>query len=335
MPAMNSLRFTRALGVSSKIPPPTRSQVRHFHPTKPARLLNEALDASAGLIHGVHSVTGLPWVASIPLTAILVRTVVGLPLQIFTRVNARRERDIAPLLNSYRVLYQNEARNSRAVDPKQVKDVVKRHYGKITTHLHGRWKVASGYRFVNFLQLPVWISLMESLRGMSGNTNGLIPWILSIFSAGTPAESLHLTVEPTLANEGALWFPDLLAGDPSGILPALLTASILLNVSTGWAATPRHEMADLPTMQMFQSTFFRGLRVTVQLMAINVGVSAQVFEMPVALMIYWITSSNVATLQTYLLEKYMFMRPPIPTYREQFFAFKKPGVSDPFMNKLR
>lgn len=202
--------------------------------------------------------------------------------------------------------------------------------------LRSKWKVASGYKFANFLQLPVWLSLMESLRGMCGNKNGLVPWLLSLIeSSDSPGDSLHLTVEPTLANEGALWFPDLLAGDPSGVLPALLTLSILLNVRTGWTVTPLVTMADMPKMQMYQATFFRGLRVFIQIMAINVGVSAAFYEMPTALLIYWISSTNIATLQTFLLEKFMFMRPPIPTYKKQYIAYKKPGDLDPFKTKLR
>lgn len=332
---MNSLRFARAARVAPRSANAAFSQIRLFHPTKPTRLLNEALDASAGLIHGVHSVTGLPWVASIPLTALLVRTAVGLPLQIYTRVNARRERDIAPLISSWQVYFQNQARKRppEEQNPGLMKKV-QREIAIIRDELHEKWKVARGYRYANFLQLPVWLSLMESLRGMCGNNNGLVPWLLSLVeSSGTPAESLHLTVEPTLANEGALWFPDLLAGDPSGILPALLALSILLNVRTGWTVTQLQTVADMPKLQMYQATFFRGLRGFVQIMAVNVGVSAMFYEMPTALLIYWIASTNVATLQTYLLEKHMFMRPPIPTYQKKYIAYQKSG--DPFKMKLR
>lgn len=335
--SMNSLRFARATRAPSRTVKLSHLQTRQFHPTRPTRLVNEVLDASAGLIHGVHSVTGLPWFASIPLTALLVRTAVGLPLQIYTRVNARRERDIAPLIHSWQVYYQNEARKL----PPEKQDValmkkVRNETAAKQNLLRKDWNVASGYKFANLLQLPVWFSLMESLRGMCGNKNGLVPWLLSLVeSSDTPAESLHLTVEPTLANEGALWFPDLLAGDPSGVLPALLTLSILMNVRTGWTVTPLLAMADMPKLQMYQATFFRGLRVFIQIMAINVGASAAFYEMPTALLIYWISSTNVATLQTYLLEKYMFMRPPIPTYQKKYIAYKKPGDGDPFKLKLR
>jgi inner membrane protein COX18 len=170
---------------------------------------------------------------------------------------------------------------------------------------------------------------------MTGNTNGLFPQLLSWFGGRNDVENLDKIVEPTLATEGALWFPDLLAGDPTGVLPVVLSATLILNIRKGWGImTPSTDLADLPTMQLYQATFFRGLGLFLQLMAVNVGWSAYVSELPAALMIYWITSANVATLQTYLLEKYMFMRPPIPNLQKKFTAFERPDISDPFKQKL-
>ncbi|KAJ5650140.1 uncharacterized protein N7484_003863 [Penicillium longicatenatum] len=308
--------------------------VRHFHPTKPTpNLINAALDASAGLIHGVHNVTYLPWVVSIPLTAVIVRTAVGLPLQFYTRINARRERDISPLLHSSRVMWE-KVRKRRGENPIKYKQIAQRDF----EHIRERWGVNSWYKLLNFAQVPVWISLMESLRGMCGNTNGLVPWLLSLIeptkeTTEETVQSLHLTVEPSLANEGALWFPDLLAGDPTGALPVLLTASILLNVNLGWKSASRLEISEMPKLQMYQTVFFSGLRVFIQVLAVNVGFSGWFYEMPTALMIYWITSTNVATLQTWLLEKYMFSRPPIPAYKAQYLKYQ--NVGDPFRLNLK
>ncbi|KAJ5536921.1 hypothetical protein N7513_010107 [Penicillium frequentans] len=333
---MNSLRTSsRVLRASRNAwSPVAPSYIRYFHPTKPApNLINVALDASAGLIHGVHNVTYLPWVVSIPLTAVIVRTAIGLPLQFFTRINARRERDIAPLLHSNRVVLEKFTKR-RKMGPRELMKLVQENNKKIRE----RWGVNSWYKLVNFAQVPVWISLMESLRGMCGNTNGLVPWLLSLIepakdTAGEAVQSLHLTVEPSLANEGALWFPDLLAGDPTGALPVLLTASILLNVNMGWKSASRLEISEMPKLQMYQTIFFSGLRVFIQVLAVNVGFSGWFYEMPTALMIYWITSTNVATLQTWSLEKYMFSRPPIPAYKAQYLKYQNAG--DPFRLKLK
>jgi inner membrane protein COX18 len=320
---------------SARAVPSVRSQIRHFHPTKPARFIPETLDASTAFIQGIHSITGLPWVASIPLTAVIVRTLLGMPLQMLARINARRERDIAPLIQSWRVHFQNELKRLPPAERKDMTPNVHLAIRARTLALLEKWKVFRGYKYANLLQLPIWLSLMESLRVMTGNTNGLFPQLLSWFGGENSVENLDMIVEPTLATEGALWFPDLLAGDPTGVLPVLLSATIIMNIRRGWGiTTPSTDLADLPTMQLYQATFFRGLGVFLQLMAVTVGWSAYVNELPAALLIYWITSSNLATLQTYLLEKYMFMRPPIPKLQKKFTAFKRPGMPDPFKQKL-
>ncbi|KAJ5157462.1 uncharacterized protein N7482_008562 [Penicillium canariense] len=335
-PPGSTRAFRRALPLAAHL------QLRHFHPTKPAPWINEALDASAGLIHGVHNLTGLPWVASIPLTALLVRTAVGLPLQMYTKIHARRERDIAPLKQAWGTwaLKLKEAYVKEGRDPKAVHKDITREFNDNIKSLHHSFKISSVSRYAPFMQLPVWISLMESIRGMCGNKSGLVPWLLSLIEGNQEAtdaavNSLHLTVEPTLANEGALWFPDLLAGDPTGLLPALLTASILLNVRAGWKPTPRADLADMPKMEMYRAMTFNGLRLFIQILALNVGFSGWFYEMPAALLIYWISSSNIATLQTYILGKKMFMKPPIPMSSKRYVAFENPSASDPFGIKLR
>ena len=333
--AMNNLRSMGALRSSSRVFPLSRSQIRHFHPTKPTRLIHESLDASTAFIHGIHSITGLPWAASIPLTAVVVRMIVAMPLQMYTRAIARRERDVAPLIHSWRVYAQNRLKQLPETHRKEFKKEIQEWSEGRKVFLLQKWKVRSGYKYVNLLQLPIWLSLMEGLRMMTGNNQGLVPRLLSWFGGHNAADALNVTVEPTLATEGALWFPDLLAGDPTGVLPVLLTATLVMNIRRGWGVTtPSAALADLPTMQMYQAFFFRGLGYFLQFMAVNIGMSAFANELPVALMLYWITSANVATLQTYMLEKHMFMRPPIPNFQRKFFAYERPGVSDPFKQKL-
>lgn len=336
--AMNSLS-TPALRVSRRAWPQAhiRSQVRSFHPTRPTRLVQEALDASSSLFCGVHSITGLPWVASIPLTALLVRTMVGLPLQIFTRIHARRERDIQPLLRSWQIYYEGKAKKTNPDENPKI--AARTNIQSSQIMLRNRWKVATGYQLTGLLQLPIWLSLVESLRAMSGTRAGLLDWFVPIFSSSEKfqqdriEQAQHL-FQPTMATEGALWFPDLLAGDPTGALPIILTASILMNIQSGWRALPAKEIAELNTLQMYQSSLFRGLRMTVQILALNIGLSGWYYEMPAALMLYWITSSNIATLQTFLLEKYMFVKPPLPPYAPKKPSFSSPGADDPFKLRL-
>ncbi|KAE8388534.1 60Kd inner membrane protein-domain-containing protein [Aspergillus alliaceus] len=316
--------FHRSLRTPRKT---TLQQTRHFHPTKPSPFINEVLDGSSTFIQSVHSVSGLPWALSIPLTALIVRTCVAMPLQIYTKIQARKERDLVPLLSSWKKYYQNDLIRKKydvsgdmdLYNPSN--DVISELAMKMRERrriLKENWNVPKYWKPVTFLQIPVWISVMESLRAMSGNDKGLVPYLLSLLEPASSSEGgspLHLAVEPSLATEGAFWFPDLLAGDPTGILPAALTASILLNLHTGWKARPFAEMADLPKVELYKQLTIRGIRTFVQVLALNVGLSSYYFEMPSALLLYWISSSSIATLQTLSLDKLMFKKKPLKPWK--------------------
>ncbi|OQE82024.1 hypothetical protein PENNAL_c0038G06865 [Penicillium nalgiovense] len=208
---------------------------------------------------------------------------------------------------------------------------------KRTAVLHKRWGVSNKYKAIGFLQIPVFIALMESLRGMSGNNSGIIAWLSSFIESSqdpaSTAQPLHLTIEPTLANEGALWFPDLLAGDPTGVLPLCLTASILGNVLMGWKVKPWGDIALLPKKEMYKQILFTGLRSFVIVLTCYIGFASFVQGMPTALMLYWITSTNVATLQTWVLDKKVFSPRRFNLFVEKSIAFEKPGDEDPFQLK--
>lgn len=292
--------------------------------------MNEVLEASSSFIQGVHSVSGLPWVASIPLTALIVRMTVAMPLQMYTKIQARKEQDLAPLLTSWSQHYQKEIKsqvNQSSDNPLLVGSAVAQLSKKLAakkSSLHRSWGVHRFWKPVNFLQMPVWIAIMESLRAMSGNNRGLVPYLLSLLEPdATGPVPTHLAVEPSLATEGALWFPDLLAGDPTGILPLALTVSILVNIRTGWKVTKFKDMADLPRSQLVRLGVGRGIRLLLQVLALNIGASSYLYEMPSALLIYWTTSTNVATLQSFLLERYMFKRPALKP-RKQLYVGLKP-----------
>jgi inner membrane protein COX18 len=253
---------------------------------------------------------------------------VALPLQIFTKVQARKDSDLAPLLMAWRQQYQRKAQHG-AASGSQAKRMVTKSLEKQHKALRRRWGIFRFWRPVNFLQMPLWIAIMESIRAMSGNDKGLVPYLLSRLEPAAAAESnaVHLAIEPSLATEGALWFPDLLAGDSTCILPALLTVSILVNVRSGWKVPTMKSISDLPRLEMAKKLSGIGLRVFIQMIALNVGYASYMYQMPTALMVYWITSTNIATLQTFLLQKYMF---PTPSFNKLWkpirIGFSQPGT---------
>ncbi|PLN78197.1 putative mitochondrial export translocase Oxa2 [Aspergillus taichungensis] len=311
---------------------PVFQQRRHFHPTTSRPFVQEVLEVSTGFVHGVHTYSGLPWALSIPLTAFIVRTTVALPLQIYTKVQARRQRDLMPLLDSWTKYYQNEIKtgiwnnSGKPVPPAEARRHLKTKLAGKTRALYRRWNVARFWAPLPFLQVPVWICVMESIRAMSGNSHGLVPYLLSLLER-TPSEAgnyVRSAVEPSLATEGALWFPDLLAGDPTGILPLTLTLSILLNVRTGWKSPKFSEISELPRAERGRLLSIKLLKGFVQVLALNIGASSYLHEMPSALMIYWITSTNIATVQTVLTDKYMFAKPSLKRWKKMHISYTEP-----------
>ncbi|OOF97018.1 hypothetical protein ASPCADRAFT_514062 [Aspergillus carbonarius ITEM 5010] len=308
-------------------------QVRHFHPTRPAPLINEALQLSSAFLHSVHDITHLPWALSIPLSALIVRMSVAMPLQIYTKIQALREREAIPLILTWHRHIKRDIFPDKTPPTPAQRQAVMREFLAKRRNVHRRLRIPRFWKPMNFVQLPIWISIMESLRAMSGNAGGLVPWLLSLIRPETADPATTLAIEPSLATEGALWFPDLLAGDPTGMLPLALSLSILLNVHLGWKTKPLKNMAELPKVEMYKQLTFRGLRFFIQVLALNVGLSSYVSEMPTALMIYWITSTNIATMQTFILDRILVPAKPLPAWQETYIMYKLSGKETPLPKK--
>ena len=311
-------------------------QARYFHPTKPTHsAIDTFLNGSTAIIHGVHTVSYLPWAASIPLTAVFVRSFIGFPLQLYSRIRAQEEKRLQPLIQSWSAVY-NEQAMLTAASPEERKRQASKMIQRRAKEIYSIWGISKLWRPLMFLQVPVFLAFMEGLRGMSGNNQGIVSWLYSWGNSSTPestAELMRSRLEPSFMDEGALWFPDLLAGDQSGVLPALLTVSILSNMVAGWKVKSLKEISDLPKLQMYKEIFFRGLRTFIQLFAIQVGIMSYVNQLPTALLLYWITSTNLATLQTWFLDKKVFAQKELKPFQKRFIAFEKPGEKDPFQLK--
>jgi inner membrane protein COX18 len=163
---------------------------------------------------------------------------------------------------------------------------------------------------------------------MCGNTRGLLPYLFP-FLIADPAHAgimgARLATEPTFATEGAFWFPDLLAGDPTGVLPVLLSASILTNVLSGWKTHRLTDLWDLPKMELTRAMTTKTLKGFVVLLAMHIGVLAYMTGMPAGLIIYWIASTTTASLQTLFLDEFVFADKPIKPWRQMHIGILRPG----------
>lgn len=304
-------------------------QIRHFHPTRPARFIDESVLIAHSLLQGVHSVTNLPWVASIPLTAIIVRTVVAMPLQLWAISHRRTQTKLSPVLIAWGRLHQQNVmakakEEGEHLGPVLAQRQVDRRWKKTTRDLYKRWRVRPWANYVPFLQLPVWLSVMESIRWMVDGPGGILRWFQSwVQTVDTESTTALIPVAESMSTEGALWFQNLLVADPTWILPVMLSATVFTNITLGWKVTSKEALADMPRQQARRQRALKGLRTGLQIMACSLAPVMIQAEIPAGLLVYWISSTLFATAQTQVLLKAMPSPPAIKPYKPKDVGVKK------------
>ena len=124
-----------------------------------------------------------------------------------------------------------------------------------------------------------------------------------------PQVAGNIPIEPSLATEGILWFPNLLVPEPYGILSIILTCSVWANV--GYAEQKSRLVSPEP------SKWRR--RLTNGLFVLGTGVGFATLQLPSAMVVYWISSSASALCFSVLLEKYRpLARPFVPRTIQPF-----------------
>ncbi|KAL1959226.1 hypothetical protein VTO42DRAFT_2731 [Malbranchea cinnamomea] len=285
-------------------------QCRNFH----SPLAQKAIDASVflahGLLDGIHAATGLPWVASIPLTALVVRVTFGFLPHMFVRQQRDKKARLAPMLAAWRKVYEKQVAESRpemkSLPPRYAERLVAQNVRKTYHEMRSRWKVYRWPGLVNLLPIFPWLAMMESLRKMVGMGDGLLGIVRSGLGDDPPERVLPL--EPSMASEGALWFPDLLAHDTTFALPVMLSATLVLNVAWGWKTMSYREIATLSAVEATSASRRKGLKYF--LMALSVWMCPTVIaaQVPSGMLVYWISSSFIATLQQQFVSR---VPPPI------------------------
>lgn len=154
------------------------------------------------------------------------------------------------------------------------------------------------------IQLPIWLTAIETIRKMCGTRTGLLGIIAASLSSGTDTTGLEdgasiigVQTEASFATEGALWFQDLLLPDPQMILPFMLSGAILLNLTNAAPAGKK------------LSTFQR--RLTNSLKIVGLAIGPLTLQVPSAMLVYWISSSMLAYTQALVLDRLMPVKPPV------------------------
>ncbi len=279
---------------------------RKFHASPKRPFLDSCFTGTHALITGIHSATELPWAASLPLTALLLRVVIIGPLTTYSHSITLQRSALRPLMHAWQHVFRREVmKDHAALGPVACQKMVTKLYNK-------KWREivkARGVQFwkalLNWLQLPIFLVVIETIRKMSGVGEGLLGLLMKRFKGSEDivqdgaveagAETTSVSVEPSFAEEGALWFPDLLVPDPHLILPFMLSGVLFSNLFF-------HERIARKSA-LTPSKGQRRLRNGLKLVALAIG--PLTLQVPSAMLIYWISSSLCALGQNVFLEWYM------------------------------
>lgn len=304
-----SSRYTSILAIDKR--PPSR---RHFHATQQPQLqwLDVCYHQTYTVLTGLHGLTGLSWVWTLPLTALLIRGLIFVPLGIYTHKNRERIIAVQPLSYAWHhVLQRRVSREYAALGPNQCTKILNAEMKLKATELRLQMGARSWKSFLPWLQLPVWLTVVETLRKMSGTHEGLLRLVTKNFK--TPVEQDRETtlealgapsivpVEQSFSTEGALWFTDLLVPDPQLILPFLLSGTLFVNIY--------YQTNFIHAKGITQTKWNRRLTNSLKLVALAVG--PLTLQVPSAMLVYWISSSALANAQNVILDRSLRTAPRI------------------------
>lgn len=275
---------------------------RSFHTTPRPQYLEVCVDQVQSLITGLHSISGLPWAATLPLTALIVRSVIVGPLSVISHEAVRRRVALSPLLHAWQhAIRQKVMKKAEDLGPVVCTREIKRAMTRKTRELYSSHECEDWKLFLPLLQIPAFLIVLESVRKMCDAHAGLLGLMFGRprdpvkESGDDPLDGISQTaasVEHSLSQEGALWFPDLIAPDPLMVLPFLLSGSLLASIYLHSRALP----GQTPTK------WSRRLTNTLRIMALCIGPAT--LQVPSALLLYWISSIWVSMGQYFLLDWY-------------------------------
>lgn len=191
--------------------------------------------------------------------------------------------------------------------------------------IYSRWGCGLWKNYLPLMQLPIWLVMVETLRGMAGTRKGLLGLMIpegiagdssgldaapELAAAGMPEAGIFeaeligeksivegvVPVEPSLATEGMLWFPDLMAADSMLLLPFILSGTLFLNIYSG-----RQRVV----MTQGRIRLMRALGV------VALAAGPLTLQMPTAMLLYWVSSGMLAYGQNLLIDYYMPVKSPV------------------------
>ena len=259
--------------------------------------------------------TQLPWYATIPLAAFIVRGLLVTTAGSYVRALTARYIGTQPVRQALAYQKRNQLMLQGGYsNPKEARTTIASAIKKETSALDKRWD-CSIWGQVNWTlaQIPIFFTMAEVIRQMCGTRDGLVGMGLHSLGLKSGAESVHgVTIsdpnpwfQPSLASEGALWFPDLLSPDP--FLPFIVSGLMFTNIwlsNNGMTANP----LQIPRFSRMLKGFLMGL-------SLMIGPLCQ--DLPAALTLYWASSTTSVIMWNWWLDR----KYPAP---RDFMACKRP-----------
>ena len=328
--ALNSLKYTSLRYRSSKPGNLSISSIRYFHASPRRQFVDECLIQTHALLCGLHNITGLPWAASIPLTAFLIQGVVLLPLDMYGLALFKKAELLRPKLDELRPTIEKEVARAHmgrsALEKQRIVEMAVDYHLRIMAKQRGvqRWK-----SYLIFIRVPIWLVVMETLRRSAGVEDGILGLIGKSLTGrqcvipDVPIVDV-IPVEHAFKYEGMLWFPDLLLPDPALILPFLLSGVLFFSRGTISFANPIRPHSP--------SSWGRNIRIQRASMMLALAAGPATLQFPTAMLLYACSYGTCSVIVKYTMR---WLKPFAFTETKNPSDTKKQQYRGPTMGDVR
>ena len=291
-----------------KMTPSAALFARKFSASTRRPFVNECLLGTHSLISGIHNMTGLPWAATIPLIAFLVKICIMVPLNVyFSRMYDRSVRLCPRLIETRTAVEKRVGQQHRDKSHQERQKILGIEFRRARNQLFKENGIHPRRNFIIYINIPIWFAMMETIRRMTGTEDGMLSLISNTSAAfgrkENPGPSITdevIPIDPSLATEGMLWFDNLMIPDSTMILPFALSGIVyaMYSYPPGTCETRQVPMAGTQEDAKQEDanrlrSFNLRRRKYQKLGALAIGPATLMF--PSAMLLYWF-SGALATL---------------------------------------
>jgi len=255
------------------------------------RIIMECMHDGIGIPYLLWTMPGIPYLWTIPLAALLVRTALYYPVTLYSRKALQRRTALSPLISAQKGLKLQEARTNvmsglttRTV-PSEHKFLMK----TLINDLQTRFMCGRLRTMWPIVQLPVFLWLSSNLRDMLGMPGSIVRTFLG---RGNDGEQVGELFQQSMTEEGPSWALDLTAADPTGSLPIIVSVVMM---SQTLISAPKYQRG----AGILQRT------PTILLVVLSGSIPIIFASAPAGILWYWAWSSGMALVtNVYLNRRY-------------------------------